>query len=1251
MPSKAHNPNPPSAAPAGPSALEGSEIAPGDRMFPRPALVAAAAGCGGIAAGGVTLVGWAANLPRLADWGNTGICMFANAALSALLLGGGLLLLALGWRRAGAGLGALAGCIGLATLFQHLMGIDLGIDSLLWPRDFSNMAAMAPHRMGPPASLSFTILGAGLALLGAGGRARRWAQGVASAAGLAALAIAGLSLIGYAFGPGTLYSLPRFTGIAMQTSATLAALAVGLLAANPGTDPVRLLMGRSVAAALARRALPVVVLFPVALGGGIRFGYERGWYDASTGSALRSLFEIALLTGLLWWSLRVLRRHEGEQQGALENLERADRQVRDAQAQLQSALAGGAVGTWTWDLLTNQMTADRRLLEIFGLPADHPERPLASEAFLAALEPQDRPSVEAAIARALDPASDGVYYAEYRVRPRPGEVRWVLARGEVEFNKDRRPLRLPGALTDITAFKASQEQVRRGAEMLTRIVDRSPTGFYIVDADFRISHINADSQARAFRSVNPAIGRRLDDAMRILWPEPLATEIIAIFRNTLETGEPYKSPGLISARADLGSIETYEWQLERVTMPDGHHAVVCYYLDTTALREAELTARTSEEALRQSEANFRALANSLPQQLAWMADKEGWIYWYNQRWYDYTGTTLEEMQGWGWEKVHHPEHLPHVLSSWRGAHASGQDWEDTFPLRAKDGTYRWFLSRAVPIRGERGQVTGWFGTNTDITTQRQAWEALRDREQRLAGMLGSLPDAYYTLDKDRRFTFVNDNAVARWGAERGDVIGRHIWEVFPEVVGTAAQTGQDRAMAERVGVEYEIYFAPWDRWFFDKVNPTADGGLAVYSVDITARKRIEADIARHRDHLDSMVQERTRALAQSQATLRRTERLAAMGTLTAGMGHDLANLMLPLGARVAALLKEPLSPAARQDVEGIAGSLTYLRALGAGLRQMAADPTAPPPVDGLDVAEWWVEAKGMVRACLPRHVQLEAEVPAGLPRIRASRAGLTQAVFNLVQNAGEALAGVAATERGTVRLTAALAPPDDKCCPGGVRLTVADDGPGMTPEVAARCFEPYFSTKSRAVSTGMGLALVRGVADHAGGMVEVASTPGSGTVFTLHFPAIVPPAATRVGVTGMEGVTTNAVVDIADTRLAALVGVVMAPLRVEGRLGDGSPPRDAALWITGPRPAAELEAFILNPRGEGQCPEHDGRAGVAALRAVMLLDEPPVAGGGEGAGLAAGRIVYAGRSPAIGAVRDALRKAAALSRQAAGETP
>ncbi len=132
-----------------------------------------------------------------------------------------------------------------------------------------------------------------------------------------------------------------------------------------------------------------------------------------------------------------------------------------------------------------------------------------------------------------------------------------------------------------------------------------------------------------------------------------------------------------------------------------------------------------EEELRQSEERFRTLADNMSQ-FAWMADENGSIFWYNQRWFEYTGTILEEMQGWGWRKVHHPDHIDRVVEHIRHCFETGELWEDTFPLRRKDGQYFWFLSRAAPIRDAQGKILRWFGTNTDIT-ERQEAEQERDR--------------------------------------------------------------------------------------------------------------------------------------------------------------------------------------------------------------------------------------------------------------------------------------------------------------------------------------------------------------------------------------------------------------------------------------------------------------------------------------------------------------------------------------------
>ncbi len=156
----------------------------------------------------------------------------------------------------------------------------------------------------------------------------------------------------------------------------------------------------------------------------------------------------------------------------------------------------------------------------------------------------------------------------------------------------------------------------------------------------------------------------------------------------------------------------------------------------------------AEEELRAQRERFRTLADSIPQ-LAWMTRSDGYIFWYNRRWYDYTGTTPKQMEGWGWQSVHDPAELPRVLAKFKVAIAGGAPWEDTFPLRRHDGAMRWHLSRALPVRDEQGRIVSWFGTNTDITERMEMEDDLRrtraELEHRVRQRTAELADANEAL--------------------------------------------------------------------------------------------------------------------------------------------------------------------------------------------------------------------------------------------------------------------------------------------------------------------------------------------------------------------------------------------------------------------------------------------------------------------------------------------------------------------------
>ncbi len=184
----------------------------------------------------------------------------------------------------------------------------------------------------------------------------------------------------------------------------------------------------------------------------------------------------------------------------------------------------------------------------------------------------------------------------------------------------------------------------------------------------------------------------------------------------------------------FGHPEPDVFQLRHETLLTGIAAQAAVAVENARLFESlqnELTIRRkAEEAVRASEEQFRTLANSIPP-LAWMADTSGHRFWYNTRWYEYTGQTEEEAAGLGWTAVHHPEHLRRTREHQLEAFAKGEMWSDTFPLRSKNGEYRWFLGSALPVRAEDGQVLRWVGTDTDITEQRLAQETLQTFSARL----------------------------------------------------------------------------------------------------------------------------------------------------------------------------------------------------------------------------------------------------------------------------------------------------------------------------------------------------------------------------------------------------------------------------------------------------------------------------------------------------------------------------------------
>jgi PAS domain S-box-containing protein len=190
------------------------------------------------------------------------------------------------------------------------------------------------------------------------------------------------------------------------------------------------------------------------------------------------------------------------------------------------------------------------------------------------------------------------------------------------------------------------------------------------------------------------------------------------------------------------------------------------------LQSEELQAQSEElheayKTLQEKEERFRTMTNAIPQ-LAWIAQPDGYIYWYNERWYSYTGTTPEQMEGWGWQSVHDPEVLPKVLEQWKASIATGHMFDMEFPLRGADGILRPFLTRVLPLKDAFGNVLQWFGTNTVVTERKRTEQALLESEasrrvaevveaerQRLFNVLETLPAMICLLTPDYHVAFSN----------------------------------------------------------------------------------------------------------------------------------------------------------------------------------------------------------------------------------------------------------------------------------------------------------------------------------------------------------------------------------------------------------------------------------------------------------------------------------------------------------------
>ncbi|MBX3300698.1 MAG: PAS domain S-box protein [Nitrospira sp.] len=398
-------------------------------------------------------------------------------------------------------------------------------------------------------------------------------------------------------------------------------------------------------------------------------------------------------------------------------------------------------------------------------------------------------------------------------------------------------------LLGVSTYRVVRDsEAREQADRLldqTRLLNLAP--IMTRDVDGRILSWSKGYERLYGWTEGEAVGKMSHDLLQTRLTQPLNEIQATLLSNGQWTGE------LTHTRQDGTTVAvSANWTLlkEKSRSPT---AVIEVTTDISELKSAQA-------ALIESEARFRLLADNISQ-FAWIADEKGWIHWYNSRWFDYTGTTLSEMEGWGWKKILHPDHVDRVVEKISRCFETGAVWEDTFPLRGRDGQYRWFLSRAVPIRDLQGWILQWFGTNTDITDLHRTEQALQEQTAFGKAVLDSLHAHIAVVDAGGLILQVNQfwdrSAKESRGEDLPGFVG--IGGNYLETVRKAATSdGQARQALEGITAvlegslnKFEQEFscdAPLTRrWFQMTVSPlSAVVGRAVITyVDITSRKTAE----------------------------------------------------------------------------------------------------------------------------------------------------------------------------------------------------------------------------------------------------------------------------------------------------------------------------------------------------------------------------------------------------------------------------
>jgi len=497
--------------------------------------------------------------------------------------------------------------------------------------------------------------------------------------------------------------------------------------------------------------------------------------------------------------------------------------------------------------------------------------------------------------------------------------------------------------------------------------------------------------------------------------------------------------------------------------------------------------QSAQEKLKESEADFRSLAEAMPQ-MVWVTRADGWTVYFSQHWMDYTGLTLAESLGHGWNKPFHPADRQRAWDAWQQATKAFSEYSLECRLRRADGEYRWWLIRGAPQKDANGNILKWIGTCTDIHAIKQTQEELRESESRFRSMFNSAATGIANCTPQGHYLQANAAFCAMLGYTEEELLARD----FTSVTHPDDLTRNRKLLNELLTGQSQSYV-------LEKRYLKKNGDIAWTSQSVSAVHAASGEIS-----MLIIVAEDITERKRLEEHLQQGQKMDAIGTLAGGIAHDFNNILAAIGGYTElSRMKLKDNPEVREHLGAVARATKRATEL---VRQILTfSRQEPPERRPIKLQPLVEETLTLLRGSIPATIEFDTTLAPDAPTVLADPTQIHQILTNLGTNAWHAMKdkpGQIQIKLEKILVDEAHAAAQKKLRPGlYARLSVSDTGSGMDQRTLKKIFEPFFTTKPPGEGTGLGLSVVHGIMNSHDGAITVYSQPGDGTIFQLYFPA------------------------------------------------------------------------------------------------------------------------------------------------------